>query len=201
MKRRIGVIITVLAVLGGLAGISSTAAVAQTTKNAIHPSAVAAGTSGVLANGSGLCLGIQGSSTGGGAKAEVGTCSGTATQTWHVRATASVGGAIGYQLENGVGMCLGVSGGSTASGAQVVQGACSPTTDHSQIWRPAICVETSSGATACGGFTSDPAQAYYWLVNGHSGMCLGVQGSSENSGSLVLQGTCSWDSVTQNWFI
>jgi hypothetical protein len=144
-----------------------------------------------------LCLGIQGSSTASGARAVLGGCSGSPTQTWRVRGTTVVGGLFGYQFENGANLCLGVTGSSTSSGAQVIQGRCAAVSDHSQIWRPGF----PAGGTAFDGFTADPGAGAYWLLNGHSGLCLGVQGSGTTGGSLVIQGFCDGNSPTQVWVI
>jgi hypothetical protein len=147
------------------------------------PAGAATVTSGgpITNAGSGLCLGIKGSSTASGAVALQGYCAGTATQTWHVRASIVVGGESVSQYQNGTGNCLDVSGSSQASGAQVIQGTCSGTSNHSQFW------------------------AYYsdgTFVNVHSGPssgCMGIQGSSLLSGALVLQGTCR-GTPTQIWY-
>jgi hypothetical protein len=134
--------------------------------------------------GSGMCLGIHGSSTAGGAHAVQGGCSFDASQTWGWRATTTISGHTYVQLENAHShLCLGVQGTSTSSGAQLVQGSCSGTSNHSQFWWP----------TNGGGSTPQ------LLVNGHSGLCMGVAGSSTSSGASVIQGTCTASS-TQSWY-
>jgi hypothetical protein len=153
-------------------------------------------TPGPIVNGASvLCLGIRGSSRQSGADALIGTCdANSATQHWHVSGTTTVGGLFGWQLANGVGKCLGVQGSSTASGAHVVQVTCGSTVDHSQIWRPLIVFDGTFF-----GFTADPGDGFYWLLNGHSGLCLGVHQSSTSSGALVVQGFCNSSSATQQW--
>jgi hypothetical protein len=163
---------TVLLVIGGLA----LAAPADAS--------VVAG--GDITNaGSGLCLGIQGSSTSSGASAEQGYCSGTPTQTWSIRAQVRDSrGYVATQFENGAHLCLGVHGGSTSSGAQVVQGTCSGRSDHSQFW-----------------FVFANGDGTYRVVNYKSSLCMGIQGSSVASGAKVLQGFCSTPpTLTQRWF-
>lgn len=148
---------------------------------------------GSLINGGdrSLCLGIQNSGVGSD-NAVLGGCSRSPTQTWRVRATTVVGTWFGYQFENGANQCLGVTGGSTASGARVVQGPCGAVSDHSQIWRPAQHVQPMIV-----GYHTDPGPGPYWLVNGHSGLCLGVT----TGGTTAIQGTCNTSSVTQAWVI
>jgi hypothetical protein len=167
--------IAMLTLMAGGAAVSASSAGAAIART----DAVAS--DGLIINvGSGLCLGIQGSSTASGAPAVQGYCAGTATQTWHVRATITVGGESVSQYQNGTGNCLGVQGSSTTSGARVVQGTCSGTSDHSQFW------------------------AYYAdgsFVNVHSGPgsgCMGIAGSSLGSGAAVVQGTCR-GTPTQTW--
>jgi hypothetical protein len=126
-----------------------------------------------------LYLGIQDSSTSDGANAVQGGCASSATQTWHIQATTIIDGFEGWQLQNNVGLCLGVTGGSTVSGARVVQGNCQPTSDHSQFWRPDRPTNNS-------------------FQNGHSGLCMGIQGSI---GAQVVQGNCTASSSTQKWTI
>lgn len=147
-----------------------------------------------LINAGQVCLGIQGSSTEAGANAVVGECAGTDTQTWHVHGHTTVGGEFGWQLENNAGKCLAVLGESTGGGAQVIQDDCSATSNHSQIWRPEI---DRNGVL--GGFSSSPGEAQYWLRNGHSGLCLGLKGSSTSGGTPAVQGSCNVESLTQRW--
>jgi ricin-type beta-trefoil lectin protein len=114
---------TILLVVGGLA--------------LAVPAQASVTSGGAIVNaGSGLCLGIQGSSRSSGAFAEQGYCTpGSDTQTWSIRAQlVDAYGDVADQFENGAHMCLGVQGGSTSSGAQVLQGTCSGTSDHSQFW-------------------------------------------------------------------
>lgn len=146
----------------------------------------------------GLCLGIQGSNPQSGAKAIIGNCAVTDTQTWFVYRTEFVGGFLGYQLRNNDGMCLGVQGGSSASGARVVHGICGSTSDHSQIWRPRLWNDESNVWVD---FVSEPGNGWYWLRNGHSGLCLGVAGSNPTSGAAVVQGHCAHTSATQQWLM
>jgi hypothetical protein len=150
-----------------------------------------------LPNGASDCLGIQSSSSASGAQAITGACAAppTATQTWTDVGSTFVGGWFGWQFANLTGNCLGVSGSSTAGGASVVQGTCASVADHSQIWRPVL----PNAAGAFFGFTGGPptADRFYWLKNGHSGLCLGVQ----TGGNKVIQGACNAGSATQQWLI
>lgn len=198
MLRKLYALAASIAVAGGL----------LTGVVAAAPGASAA-SAGELANtGSGLCLGIQGSATFSGAKAEQGTCSGTPTQTWHFRSEVFFisGGAslFAVQFANGVGECLGVAGSSHSSGAQVVQGTCAdvstcPTPGSSvpvctQLWFP---VSTATGDA----YQGDPGSGHYGFANIGSLLCLGVQGSSHVSGALVIQGFCGnpLPTLTQQW--
>jgi pectate lyase len=157
------------------------------------PQLISAG-GGLINAGGGVCLGIKGSSTLAGADAVVGECAGTLTQTWHVHNHTTVGGELGWQLENGENKCLTVLGESTSGGAQVIQDDCSATSNHAQIWRP----ETDAGGVLRG-FTSSPGEGQYWLRNGHSGLCLGLKGSSTSGGTPAVQGRCNLQSLTQQW--
>jgi len=172
LRRLVPLASTILLVLGGLA----LAAPAQATVTS----------DGVIVNaGSGLCLGIQGSSPHSGAIAEQGYCTpGSATQTWTVRAQlVDAYGNVADQFENGDHLCLGVQGSSTTSGAQVLQGTCSGTSDHSQFW---LVLSDGNG--------------HYILDNYKSYLCMGIQGSSLASGAKVLQGTCGTPATpTQRW--
>jgi hypothetical protein len=143
----------------------------------------------------GDCLGIQGSSTASGAYANVGdSCTGTQTQTWFVLGTTTVGGNFGFQFANGNGLCLGVSGDGLSSGALVQQETCFDVSDHAQIWRPAemnAAGKITYYTSAPGTWEGSPGWVG-WLVNGHSGLCLAVKGSSGASGALVVQSTCTF---------
>ncbi|HJQ00684.1 MAG TPA: RICIN domain-containing protein [Jatrophihabitans sp.] len=172
LRRLVALASTVLLVLGGLA--------------VAAPAEASVTSGGVIINaGSGLCLGIQGSSRSSGAFAEQGYCTqGSATQTWSIRAQLhDAYGNVADQFENGVQMCLGVQGSSTSSGAQVLQGNCSGTSDHSQFW---LVLSDGNG--------------HYILDNYKSYLCMGIQGSSLASGAKVLQGTCGTPATpTQLW--
>lgn len=165
---------------------------------AMAMSAVSATGHGLINVGGGVCLGIRSSSTLAGAFAVVGGCAETPTQTWHVHNHAVVGGELGWQLQNDVGKCLAVLGESTDGGAQVIQDDCSDPSNHSQIWRP----ERDVGGTLQG-FTSTPGadEVEFWFRNGHSGLCLGLKGSSTSGGTPAVQGGCSLSdpSRTQQW--
>lgn len=138
----------------------------------------------IVNGGNGMCLGIQGSSGANGARALVGSCLSTTTQTWYGWEEVSVDGLMYVQLRNQVGKCLGVTGSSPDSGAQVVQGTCGNTNDRSQFWRHN---------------SSDPGVPAA-LRNAHSGLCMGVAGSSSDPGARVIQGHCSSHSTQQWWF-
>lgn len=196
LKRRLFTLAATIALSGGLI----TGAVAAA------PTAYAAGQGHLVNSGSQLCLGILGSSTSSGAKAEQGTCAVTGpspTQAWRVYATVYVG-YWAAQLINGVGECLGVAGSSHSSGAQVVQGTCAdvavcstdPNADAcTQLWAP---ISTVNGSL----YQNDPGPGHYGWTNGiTSGNCLGVAGSSHKNGALVVQGTCVTPipSATQQW--
>jgi galactose oxidase len=144
-------------------------------------SAASAGT--IPNNGSGLCIGVHNSWPAG--PAVQGFCVGTPTQTWHIKGWTYVGGQLGYQFQNAVGACLGVTQSSMVSGAAVVAGPCNSTDDHSQIWRYIDFL---------------PGGPHGALVNGHSGLCMGITGSSYASGAAIIQGTCRENgSRTQSW--
>jgi hypothetical protein len=151
---------------------------------------------GNIANGGRFnrCLGIRLDSHANGAAATIGDCDTSDTQLWSVRATAVVGGKFGYQYENFAHKCLGVRGGSTVS-TILVQGMCGPTSDHSQIWRP-----VQWGGHGWVGFAGNPGDGWFHLMNGHSGLCMGLQGSNPTGGVAVIQGACDQNSDTQVWF-
>jgi serine/threonine-protein kinase len=145
----------------------------------------AASTGWVIKNSASTwCLGVTGSSTAAGALVAQGHCAEDTSQQWHVTATITTGGYAYHQYRNGhSGLCLDISGSSATSGAHLVQSTCSDTSDHAQFWRNE---DTAAGS---GG---------YHFVNYHSGMCMGVAGSSPKSGAKVLQGNCS-SNGTQIW--
>jgi pectate lyase len=136
-----------------------------------------------------MCIGIQGSAIYSGAPAVLGACVDSDTQMWHVHATTVIARRTYKQFQNNVGMCLGVTGSATYSGARVVQGTCSNTLDHSQFW-----FENQVGRNAVNG------ASILHLVNGHSGMCIGLHGSSTTGGTAVVQGTCA-TTPTQSWYV
>jgi hypothetical protein len=168
----------------------------------IAPAANALSADGELSNaassntGFTLCLGVVGSQPAG--NAEVGYCKKSPTQWW-TNVTPNgvyVGGYWGMQLKNAYG-CLGVAGASLQGGARVVVGPCTnPNSDHSQVWRPA---NFSNGHM----YTSEPTTTgFYELVNGHSGMCMGIVGSNVYSGAQVDQGGCQPVSAeSQAWYV
>jgi serine/threonine protein kinase, bacterial len=162
-----------------------TAAPTQPPAASGPPAPPAASTGWVIKNSASTwCLGVTGSSTAAGALIAQGHCAEDTSQQWHVTATVTADGYVYYQYRNGhSGLCLDVSGSSATSGAYLVQSTCSDTSDHAQFWRNE---DTAAGS---GG---------YHLVNYHSGMCMGVQGSSLKSGAKVLQGNCS-SNGTQIW--
>jgi hypothetical protein len=81
----------------------------------------------------------------------------------------------GYVIHNGEsGECVGVHGGGTANGLVIVVGRC--TSDASQYWQ-AIATTTIGHET------------YHQFRNAHSGLCLGVHGSS-SGGAALVQGPC-----------
>lgn len=147
-----------------------------------------ANSAGPIYNGTGWCMGVQGSSRVSGAAILVGGCAGTATQHWDVRSTRYVpNGQVGFQLWNGypggVRMCLGVQGSSTVSGARMVQGNCVNDTagGHlSQFWI------IPSGSSQ--------------LINALSGWCMGLVGGRTDSGTAVDQGHCVAHDLTQEWY-
>jgi Protein kinase domain/Ricin-type beta-trefoil lectin domain-like len=168
------------------AGPQRTAAPTTQPPEATGPAAPPAASTGwVIKNSASTwCLGVTGSSTAAGALIAQGHCAEDTSQQWHVTATVTADGYVYYQYRNGhSGLCLDVSGSSATSGAYLVQSTCSDTSDHAQFWRNE---DTAAGS---GG---------YHLVNYHSGMCMGVQGSSLKSGAKVLQGNCS-SNGTQIW--
>ena len=145
----------------------------------------AASTGWVIKNSASTwCLGVTESSTAAGALIAQGHCAEDTSQQWHVTATITTGGYAYHQYQNGhSGLCLDVSGSSATSGAHLVQSTCSDTSDHAQFWRNE---DTAAGS------------GDYHFVNYHSGMCMGIQGSSLKSGAKVLQGNCS-SNGTQIW--
>jgi len=175
-----GLTLLVIVLLAGI-GLAGAAQAAQDTS---------------IANAGNLsrCLGIRGSSTSGGAAATIGNCSSSATQSWHVRGTTFVGGEFGWQFENGVHKCLGLRGG---TGPDVVQGDCGSTSDHSQIWRP-MTLDAFGHFLA---FGNNPGPGLFWLKNGHTGKCMGLNASSTAIGTAVVTGNCSTgtSSDTQVW--
>lgn len=146
---------------------------------------------------SSLCLTPQNRNTTNASTALVSQCTSEAVQHWRVGAVTWVGTFFGWQLTNGLGSCLGVHAASTTSGELAVVGPCGLVSDHSQIWRPLV---FEDGELV--GFDSEPSKrATYWLWNGHSGLCLGMQGSSTGNNVAVVQGNCTTTSQTQQWRI
>jgi serine/threonine-protein kinase len=171
---------------GSSTGPQRTAAPTTQPPGASEPAAPPAASTGwVIKNSASTwCLGVTESSTAAGALIAQGHCAEDTSQQWHVTATITTGGYAYHQYRNGhSGLCLDVSGSSAASGAHLVQSTCSDTSDHAQFWRNE---DTAAGS------------GDYHFVNYHSGMCMGIQGSSLKSGAKVLQGNCSGNG-TQIW--
>jgi serine/threonine-protein kinase len=168
------------------AGPQRTAAPTTQPPEATGPAAPPAASTGwVIKNSASTwCLGVTESSTAAGALVTQGHCAEDTSQQWHVTATVTTDGYVYHQYQNGhSGLCLDVSGSSATSGAHLVQSACLDTSDHAQFWRNEDTAASSGD---------------YHFVNYHSGMCMGVQGSSLKSGAKVLQGNCS-SNGTQIW--
>lgn len=129
-----------------------------------------------LANaGSGLCLGVPGSSTSAGTQLAQNSCTGAADQTWKLTAS---GGGYTLAAANSA-KCAGVRDASTSAGKAVEQQNCSGAA--TQVWT----------LTAVSGNT-------YRVVNSNGGKCLNVKDSSTAPGALVQQNSC--DSVTsKSW--
>lgn len=100
-------------------------------------------------------------------------------------ASPNVPAAAGYVIHNGEsGHCLGVHGGSTARGAAIVAGRC--TSDATQLWY-AVATTRIGKAT------------YYQYRNGHSGLCLGVQGNSARSTQMIQESCGGTSDHSQFW--
>jgi hypothetical protein len=119
-----------------------------------------------------ICLGNNSSG-----QSDIGVCSGTPSQLWHVRQQITLNGLTYNQWENGNSKCLGLAG---STGPQLVIGACSSTSDHTQFWwGPALRSNSE-------------------MINGHTGLCAGTKGSGTVGGTLVIEGTCA-ATPTQEW--
>jgi hypothetical protein len=85
--------------------------------------------------------------------------------------------ATGWVIQNPQSnWCLGVTGASVEAGADIVQGHC--TQDTSQQWHVRATV-TSGG------------YVYRQYQNGHSGLCLDVNGAGVTSGAQLVQSACA----------
>jgi len=161
---------------------------------ATAPGAHAEGSTQLHNLGTGLCLGIAGSSAANGARAVQGDCHGTATQEWiGTGRSFNADGGTYFQWVNGVNKCLGVTNASTASGAQLVQGECvtgATGTDRSQYWIQL--------------FVTAEESAFF---NSWSRMCIGIHnGTQGGPGANVVQGPCGTPddytpTSTQLWFL
>jgi hypothetical protein len=130
-------------------------------------------------NGSQLCLDSNSSG-----QSDLNGCDFLSTELWiviaHITLTNPLTGKPAtYNQWSSDGKCLGLAGG---TGPQLVIGACSSTSDHSQFWwGPTI---SNSNYSA--------------MINGHTGKCVGTNGSGTSVGTLVIEGTCTVG-PTQQW--
>jgi hypothetical protein len=165
------------------------AAVAVLGAGAVPAHARAATTFLHIRNGtySSICLGLQRSS---GPNVVIGSCNlYSLSQQWYTKAGPEYlwyGGELFayFQYANRqTNTCLGVHAGSATSGERLVIGPCKALSDHSQVW---AWIDWGNGRTV--------------LINGHSGLCIGTQGSGTVGGTLAVQGHC-YGTPTQDWVL
>jgi hypothetical protein len=173
-------------IAGVISGIDNGGEVSYTARTGNVRSWIAAPGVNVFTNGSGgfllnarsnKCIGIDGMSTVNGAAAVQSYCDGRLQNADHQFWRLQSNGTNHFMIVNGrSGRCLGVSGASTANGAPVGQFTCNGSLGaaDNQSWR----------------FTQN-VPGHFFIVNGKSGRCLGVNGNSTASGAALAQFTCN----------
>jgi hypothetical protein len=93
-----------------------------------------------------------------------------------------------YHIENvRSGLCLTIQGASTATNALALQYTCNTTAPYNEDWW----LEDLS-----------PGDNWYHFVNGHSGLCLTVQGASTANNARTLQYPCDYSApYNEEWLL
>ncbi|WP_410812856.1 RICIN domain-containing protein [Micromonospora sp. 067-2] len=135
-----------------------------------------------LTPGSGMALDLDHGRTDNGTKIQQWPYNGSDPQWW-VRVISPAGG---YELmSRASGKCVGVSGGSRTQGATVVEWDCNGHADQRWYWQ-------ATGQWVNGW----PVQQ---IVNGNSGLCLGIDGGGNAQGARAVQWGCNGH-ADQHWY-
>ena len=134
---------------------------------------------------SGLYMDVERVSMSDGARIHQWTYTGANNQWWNTQDSGYGDGSVNMVSVNS-GKCLGVGGGSITQGAPIVQWGCNGNPDQTWFW------------AYTGNDTSD-GWPIFNVVNGNSGMCLGIGGASTQVGAYAVQWGCN-GSADQEWY-